>query len=169
MDATWFWADNRAEALDLKTVNGLDVSRFDTNRNPSELRKRIKLIESVGVQQSQSRGPGRGKGTGTVVGGSGTRDLRAFMHTAPGAKTLPVRTSELQRRQSVPRANMKTGVRGSSVIDLGSDDDDDQDEEEEDEDEEEDGEEDIPKHMRGVSNTHVPSTQKKAKVMVVID
>jgi hypothetical protein len=30
MDATWFWADNRAEALDLKTVNGLDVSRYVT-------------------------------------------------------------------------------------------------------------------------------------------
>jgi hypothetical protein len=149
------------------------VSRFDTDRNPSELRKRIKIIEGVGVQQSQSqsqtRGPGRGESTGTVVGGSGsgTRDLGAFMHVAPGAKTLPVRISELQRRQSVPRANTKTGERGSRVIDLGSDDD--EQDQDQDQDDDEEDEEDIKKHMRVVSNTHAPSTQRKAKVMVVID
>jgi hypothetical protein len=73
---------------------------------------------------------------------------------APGAKTLPVRTS-LQREQSVPHRKSTT-ERGSSVVDLGSDDEEDEDEER-----------DIRKQMRVVDR--VPSSQKKAKVMVVIE
>ncbi|PVI03227.1 hypothetical protein DM02DRAFT_496486, partial [Periconia macrospinosa] len=43
--STWFWGDCRVQALDLETVNGLEVGKYDTERDPKELRKAIKVID----------------------------------------------------------------------------------------------------------------------------
>ncbi|KAF2796107.1 hypothetical protein K505DRAFT_212638, partial [Melanomma pulvis-pyrius CBS 109.77] len=48
--ATWFWGDSRAEALDLRTVNGLEISKFDSERDPKEWRKQIKAAEKMSDQ-----------------------------------------------------------------------------------------------------------------------
>ncbi|PSN67090.1 hypothetical protein BS50DRAFT_610358 [Corynespora cassiicola Philippines] len=45
MDATWYWADSRSEALDLHTVNGLEVSKYDSMRDTRELRQASKILE----------------------------------------------------------------------------------------------------------------------------
>lgn len=37
--STWYWGDTRAEALDLHTVNGLELSKFDNGRDPREWRR----------------------------------------------------------------------------------------------------------------------------------
>lgn len=42
----WFWADSRADALDLHTINGLDVGKHDIQRDPKDWRKSIKTIEA---------------------------------------------------------------------------------------------------------------------------
>ena len=88
-DATWFWGDSRAEALDLKTVNGLDISKYNVERDPSELRKKIRIMEGV------SHGPTREETHGAT---SGMHGLRAFM--APGTAALPVRTTIKQEQFS---------------------------------------------------------------------
>lgn len=41
----WFWGDSRTDALDLETLNGQEVGRHDTNRDPNKWRKLIKIIE----------------------------------------------------------------------------------------------------------------------------
>nr|GFD58135.1 hypothetical protein [Tanacetum cinerariifolium] len=46
-DANWFWADTRAQALDLHTINGLDVSVHDPLRDPKDWRKKIKAMEGM--------------------------------------------------------------------------------------------------------------------------
>lgn len=46
-DATWYWGDSRAQALDLRTVNGLDVAAYDQERDPKEWRKKIKIMEGM--------------------------------------------------------------------------------------------------------------------------
>ncbi|KAL5378066.1 hypothetical protein DPSP01_009350 [Paraphaeosphaeria sporulosa] len=43
---TWFWADNRADALDLHTINGIDVGKNDIQRDPRDWRKSIKRMEA---------------------------------------------------------------------------------------------------------------------------
>ncbi|GME36612.1 Transcription-silencing protein Clr2 [Neofusicoccum parvum] len=48
---SWFWGDSRAEALDLATVNGLEVGRHDKSRDPKTWRKTIKIMEgSAGLE-----------------------------------------------------------------------------------------------------------------------
>ncbi|KAF2177658.1 hypothetical protein K469DRAFT_602462 [Zopfia rhizophila CBS 207.26] len=47
LGSSWFWGDTRAEALDLETVNGLEVGRFDRDRNPKEWRKMIKTMDMM--------------------------------------------------------------------------------------------------------------------------
>ncbi|KAF2681029.1 hypothetical protein K458DRAFT_433906 [Lentithecium fluviatile CBS 122367] len=148
LDATWFWGDSRAEALDLQTVNGLDVSRYDAERDPRELRKKIKVIEGVGREQNPRPATGA------------PRDLRVFM--APSAaSTLPTRTS-IKRELGSFSGNSSTdensgpgpGRNGHDVIDLSSSDDED---------------EEIRQHTRVVDDAPSMSQQKKAKVMVFID
>jgi hypothetical protein len=45
VSTSWFWADSRADALDLQTINGLNISKNDTKRDPNEWRKNIKILE----------------------------------------------------------------------------------------------------------------------------
>jgi hypothetical protein len=50
-NASWFWADHRAEALGLHTVNGVDVSEVDQERDIKDLRKKCRLIDGVASGQ----------------------------------------------------------------------------------------------------------------------
>jgi hypothetical protein len=105
-DAPWFWGDNRSEALDLQTLNGLEVSRYDAERDPSELRKRIKVME--GGQNTREEVQG-------VAGGA--RGLRAFM--APGASTLAMRMTT-KREQGSFSGSTSTGEQSDTPgIDKG--------------------------------------------------
>ncbi|KAL1612607.1 hypothetical protein SLS60_000836 [Paraconiothyrium brasiliense] len=44
LGTTWFWADSRADALDLQTINGFDVGKHDIERDPRQWRKSIKMM-----------------------------------------------------------------------------------------------------------------------------
>ncbi|KAF2868722.1 hypothetical protein BDV95DRAFT_499750 [Massariosphaeria phaeospora] len=70
-DTTWFWGDTRAEALDLQTVNGLEVGKHDKERDPHSWRKKIKAMENSAA------------GDKTAV--SGMRNLRGFMASGSGS------------------------------------------------------------------------------------
>jgi hypothetical protein len=84
--ATWWWGDDRADALNLRTINGLDVSRYDPKRDIRALRKNIKVLD--GLENAKPRS----KPTGPPS--FGNRDLRRFM--APGTTTLPDRSHGIQ-------------------------------------------------------------------------
>ncbi|CAN9400339.1 unnamed protein product [Alternaria alternata] len=45
--ATWYWGDNRADALNLKFVNGREVSRFDPGRDVKDLRRQLRVLDGV--------------------------------------------------------------------------------------------------------------------------
>ncbi len=56
----WFWGDCRTDALDLETLNGREVGRYDTSRNPQKWRKQIKVIEGFdGVHDKPARASDR--------------------------------------------------------------------------------------------------------------
>ncbi|KAJ4345134.1 hypothetical protein N0V95_005906 [Ascochyta clinopodiicola] len=98
MGATWYWGDSRAQALDLHTINGLDVAAQDQERDPKEWRKKIKIMEGMTSNKvvptaKPSDAPG-------LVG----RSLRGFM--APAMSDLPVRSQ-------LSRATDETSVTGS--------------------------------------------------------
>ncbi|KAF2820537.1 hypothetical protein CC86DRAFT_304549 [Ophiobolus disseminans] len=144
-DATWFWGDSRADALNLHTINGLEIAKYDQERDVRDMRKKIKVIE--GMENSK---PAPGKSSAPVSLGS--RGLRSFM--APGIAD--------QADQAAPGSSANTSVAGSSsasansgaskkrphIIKLSDD------------------EDEIRKQTRVVDNG--PSVGKKAKVAVVI-
>ncbi|KAL8733020.1 MAG: hypothetical protein Q9166_002418 [cf. Caloplaca sp. 2 TL-2023] len=41
----WFWAEHRAEALDLETINGLEVGNCDTERQPKVWREVLSVVD----------------------------------------------------------------------------------------------------------------------------
>ncbi|KAI9817154.1 MAG: hypothetical protein M1827_001266 [Pycnora praestabilis] len=43
----WYWAETRADSLDLKTLNGLEVGKYDRERDPAIWRKMIRIIDGV--------------------------------------------------------------------------------------------------------------------------
>ncbi|KAH7394371.1 hypothetical protein BKA66DRAFT_567319 [Pyrenochaeta sp. MPI-SDFR-AT-0127] len=47
INASWYWGDNRADALNLQTINGLNVSKYDQDRDLRRSRKDIKLIDGL--------------------------------------------------------------------------------------------------------------------------
>jgi hypothetical protein len=53
-NATWYWADDRADALDIQTINGLDVAKFDLERDVKDLRKKMKLLDGITNEKLQS-------------------------------------------------------------------------------------------------------------------
>lgn len=77
---TWFWADSRADALDLETFNGLSVGKHDIERDPKEWRKSIKIT-------------GAGAAVPERPPGSGTRNLRDFLASGNRASTIPSKDS----------------------------------------------------------------------------
>jgi hypothetical protein len=149
LDATWYWGDSRADSLDLHTINGLDVAKFDLERNVRDWRKDIKVIE--GMENSKKR-------TMTAPDPSSSRDLRRFM--APGTSSLAVRTHTPSENgkdgstssSSSAKSNSSSGKKRAPVVNLSDD----------------ENEEEIRKHTRVIVNA-TGSSNKKAKVMVLID
>ncbi|KAH6642944.1 hypothetical protein C7974DRAFT_113002 [Boeremia exigua] len=84
VDANWYWADSRAQALDLHTINGLDVSTRDQLRDPKDWRRKIKTMD--GMTNNQAHPNAKLAGAPSLAG----RSLRGFM--APALSDLPVRT-----------------------------------------------------------------------------
>jgi hypothetical protein len=168
LGADWFWGDTRAEALDLQTVNGLDISKFDNERDTKEWRKLIKAeenLKNVAMAQAQEQAGG--------VAGGVQRSLRAFAAPAPAVKhkRLPLRNQgEAQSLSASPSGNGTTSTdpissmgpatgngnpntqrrKRSIVIDLSSE-----------------GEEEIRQNTRIVEEK--TKGTKKAKVRVVIN
>lgn len=85
-EAAWYWGDSRADSLALRTINGLDVAKFDQLRDVQDLRKKIKLLE-VDTEDSAIMGS-RSHSTTKTPGG---RDLRRYM--APSLPPTPDRTN----------------------------------------------------------------------------
>lgn len=82
---SWYWADSRADALDLHTINGVDVSKHDEGRNPKEWRKKIKGAEAAADAE---------RGTADNKPATVFRNLRGFM--PPGSiGSLPLRPQSL--------------------------------------------------------------------------
>ncbi|KAF3002594.1 hypothetical protein E8E13_008394 [Curvularia kusanoi] len=81
----WFWADNRAHALDLHTINGLDVSAHDPLRDPKDWRRKINkgFIETNEKKAVPAA-------TSTGVSALTRRNFQAFM--APTLSDLPDRS-----------------------------------------------------------------------------
>ena len=122
--ATWFWGDTRAEALDLHTINGLETSKYDTEREPKEWRKQIKAAELMNLALEKT--------AGHEDRGSAVRSLRAF------AATLPPTNSSVKSRSlahsvsgSASGSSAPAGVgqgqvsrKRTRVVDLSSEDED---------------------------------------------
>jgi hypothetical protein len=119
--ATWFWGDDRADALNLHTINSLEVSKYDQKRDIRTLRKNIKVLN--GLDNAKPN---------TIAKPSAPlarRDLRTFM--APGTATLPDHAHGVHDRsmsESIIRSRTSNEVPGSSkkrppIIDLSDDED----------------------------------------------
>ncbi|KAJ4358053.1 uncharacterized protein N0V89_002632 [Didymosphaeria variabile] len=57
LGTTWYWADSRADALDLQTINGFDVGKHDIERDPKEWRKSIKIMEAGAAVSDREPAP----------------------------------------------------------------------------------------------------------------
>ncbi|KZM27360.1 hypothetical protein ST47_g1494 [Ascochyta rabiei] len=163
LDATWYWSDSRAQALDLHTINGLDVAAHDKERDPKEWRKKIKIME--GMTNNNIVPPARSSNTHGLAG----RSLRGFM--APALSELPVRSqlsratdaASLSGSMTISSATKESSVaetarKRSHIVNLDS----------EEYDENDKINEEIRQAMKVVEdNSHAPT--KKARVTVVID
>jgi hypothetical protein len=96
--ATWWWGDDRADALNLRTINGLDVTKYDQKRDIRALRKNIKVLDSLENAKPSSKP--------SAPPSFGGRDLRRFM--APGTAALPGGV------QGVQDLSIRDGTAGSS-------------------------------------------------------
>lgn len=105
----WFLGDHRSDALDLKTFNGLEVTKYDTERNPKEWRKQIKVLEIVENEQNRVE---------QKIELNGHKNLKRFMAPSPNGASfehkLPVRSGSA--RLSVERIvpNSGSGTFGRS-------------------------------------------------------
>lgn len=148
-NATWYWGDNRADALSLRTLNGLDVSKFDPERDVKTLRKQYRIIDGAddGAQDGDSKA--------ALDNASCGRGLRRFMAPALPAQTTTHTSSAKQDSSSasIPSDDgpLITSKKRPYVIDLDGDGSDDE----------------IRQHTRIVDDRDLP--KKKAKVFVVID
>ncbi|RMZ67323.1 transcription-silencing clr2 [Pyrenophora seminiperda CCB06] len=147
--ATWYWGDNRADALNLRTINGLDVSKFDLERDVKDMRKKYRLLDAVASGQNL----GDVKPDREVVPGG--RGLRGFM-----APKLPFRPVD-SRATSTSGDSIETSSDSSisvsrkrmHIVDLPNDD---------------EMEEEIRQHTKVIEDDRA-TISKKARVMVVID
>lgn len=64
---SWFWAEYRAEALDLRTLAGMEVGRYDEERRVGEWRRVLGVLDG----RVDRVGSGGGGGGGGVDGGVG--------------------------------------------------------------------------------------------------
>jgi hypothetical protein len=147
--ATWYWGENRADGLNVHTINGLETTKHDTQRDIRDLRKSIKVMNAM---------------DGTAKPGArmslANRSLRHFM--APGTGALPDRTQGSPDNREDSSVMGGSSVVGSSaagkkrphIVNLSDD-------------EDSDGEElEIRQHTRIVDDG---LSKKKTRVTVVID
>ncbi|KAF2450749.1 hypothetical protein P171DRAFT_516565 [Karstenula rhodostoma CBS 690.94] len=99
---TWFWADSRADALDLQAINGLDVRKYDVQRDPRDWRKSIKTMEAGAAFSDRKPAPH-------------VRSLRRFL--APG-------TGMQDERSNNSSSSMTTGSK-RRIIEVSDDDEED--------------------------------------------
>ncbi|KAI4706678.1 hypothetical protein J4E89_008745 [Alternaria sp. Ai002NY15] len=145
-DATWYWGDDRADALNLHTINGLDVSRYDLDRDVKDLRRKYRQLDGIAS--------GNAKPTGQEILGS--RGLRTFM-----APALPLRTSSAKPPSDSGSSSISASQasrKRTHIVDL----------DDEDDTEEDDIDEEIREHTKVVAEDR-ERPKKKPKVMVVID
>lgn len=144
--STSYWGDSRADSLDVQTINGLEVSKYDPGRNLRDMRRNLKLIGAMANGKSSL------SGKSTAPHTQSTRDFRRFM--APGTAGH----APLTREPSYSTCASATGSSSTGESSIGnkrphminlSDD-----------------EDEIRQQTRVVEDG--PSTGKKAKVTVVI-
>ncbi|KAL1795391.1 hypothetical protein ACET3X_007207 [Alternaria dauci] len=146
-DATWYWGDDRADALNLKFINGREVSRFDPDRDVKDLRRQLRVLDGEGKAAERGAALFNSKG------------LRMFM-----APSLPLRSSALEALgdggSSPSTASDSGGVsrKRTHVTDVEDDDG---------EEDEDDMNDEIREHTRIVDEDR-ERPGKKAKVKVVI-
>jgi hypothetical protein len=173
--ATWYWGDSRAQALDLQTINGLEVGIHDNERDPKAWRTQIKVMQ--GIDEEGARVEQK-----TTI--AAQRSLRGFMAPPMDPPLLPAQrgsnSAALQklpvRSESRPLSEGSSGSgspsttasrsgpsthssiigakKRSKIIDLS--------------DEEDDLQEVTHRQMSTVGQSDLKG-KKKAKVMVVID
>jgi hypothetical protein len=110
LGADWFWGDSRADALGLQTVNGLEISKFDNERDTKEWRKDMKAEESLkSVAMAQAH-----EQAGGLTGGV-QRSLRGFAAQVPVVKhkRLPLRNQGEARSLSASLSSTGTTTTGS--------------------------------------------------------
>lgn len=117
--STWYWGDSRADALDLHTINGLDVAKHDPERRTKEWQEKIDQLRRIERQDAK---PAVSLG------------LRRFMAPGtdqPSARTQPSRrTDDSASGTSTAASEAGVSVVGKKrprVVNLCSDDDDDND------------------------------------------
>ena len=150
-NATWYWGDDRADALNLRTINGLDVSRFDPERDVKDMRKKYRLLDAIESGQNL----GDVKPDREVMHGG--RGLRGFMAPALPLRPVDSRATSISGASidasSGSYSNRSGSRKRTHIVDLFDDD---------------EMEEEIRQHTKVVEDEGTTST-KKAKVMVVID
>ncbi|KAF2751609.1 hypothetical protein M011DRAFT_464327 [Sporormia fimetaria CBS 119925] len=161
-DKNWFWAESRMQALDLHTVNGVDASVYDTERDPKEWRRAIKEIvkatkEQDRVEQRSSLAEHRSLRP-LVAPTQENTSLRVDGGAKAGSRPGSSLTG-LGGSSTPGNASVKQGAPAPNVIHLS----DDEDSEDEDIDE-------IIREQTRVLNTVVEDNRatKKAKVAVVV-
>jgi hypothetical protein len=163
-DATWYWGDNRADALNLRTINGQEVARFDPERDVKDLRRQYRHLDAITSGVAQLEPEHRDI--------RGDKGLRGFM-----APALPLRSSALEAiggSGSSPSSSTGPFLEGSRkrthIVDLDEEDtpDDDTEDEDMDLDMDMDLDDEIRQHTRVVEEDR-ERPSKKAKVKVVID
>lgn len=137
--ATWYWGDSRADALNIHTVNGMDIAKYQDERDPQAMRKNLKVLNGVEKVKDNTTTQS------AALVATANRDLRRFM--APGTTTQPERVRELSITSSEANSNKKR----PHVINLSDEDD-----------------EEIRRQTRIVSDGPGKSSKKKAKVTVVV-
>ena len=146
-DATWYWGDDRADALNLRTINGLDVSRYDLDRDVKDLRRKYRQLDAVANGEAKS-----------ALDTLGSKGLRSFM-----APTLPLRTSGGKAPSDSGSSSIASASQASRkrthIVDL----------DDEDDTEEDDLDDEIRERTKVVRDDHQGPMKKKAKVMVVVD
>jgi hypothetical protein len=143
--ATWFWADNRADALGLHTINGVDVAKYDQERDIRDLRKKIKVVDGMDSDKPSKTGKA------SAPFALGSRGLRSFM--APGT-SLPGDENP-DEPSSSGSATGSSSTSGSAkkrphIINLSDD------------------EDEIRQYTRVLDDEPCTGTKKKARVAVVI-
>lgn len=165
--ANWHWGDHRAQSLDLHTINGLDVSSRNNERDTKDWRRKLKTLPGMGDKKVLPAAQPAG------AAGLAGRNLRGFM--APALPDSPVRaqasafrslraasvSSDLSTLGTEEGAAIQAGrKRPADIVELSS--------EEEDESEQDEINKEIQQTMRVVSNGDKKGP-KRPRVKVVVE